>query len=148
MQATPMPWGMQTVKLVGDMPWDEVARWCGGRIENERDEGGEWHSWISIPQDSGEPLKAYEYWTIIRYPDGVFRVLRDPLMPMAMMYPALWNKLMETAHAGCAVCGDDPQVGCRERDDAEYQTAAALRVVVDHLDLSPEPDASRVVVPC
>jgi len=129
--------GIQAARLAVLGRWDVVARWCGGTVENWRDHGGEWHSFVAVPQASGEPLKAWEGQWVVRYLDGTFAVFLEQQMPHAALWPSLWAKL--AVHSGdlCA-CRGEPDVGCRNRDEVEYQARWALQVVVEHLGLVPE----------
>lgn len=129
--------GVQAARLAVFGQWDVVAQWCGGTVENFRDFGGEWHSCVAVPHPSGRPLKAWEGQWIVRYPDGTLAVFREHQMPEAALWPSLWVKLAAHDGDGCA-CRGEPNVGCRNRDDAEYWARWALRVVVEHLGLKPE----------
>ncbi len=129
---------VEAVQLTPNAPWSEIAVWCYGRIENWRDDRGDWHSYIAVPQTTGGPLKAWEWDWVVRYPDGSVRVFSSSVMPQAALYPALWSKLMAAMHHDCPACGDDPNVGCRDRHEAEADTKLAVRVVAEHLGLAPE----------
>jgi hypothetical protein len=129
--------GVQAARLAVFGQWDVVAQWCGGTVENFRDSAHGWHSYIAVPQASGGLLKAWEGQWIVRYLDGTFAVFLEQQMPHAALWPSLWAKLAAHDGAGC-VCRGEMDVGCRDRDEAEYQARWALRVVVEHLGLVPE----------
>lgn len=129
--------GVEAARLAVLGRWDVVAQWCGGTVENFRDSAGGWHSYVAVPQASGEPLKAWEGQWIVRYPDGSLAVFDEHQMPEAALWPSLWAKLAAHDGEGCA-CQGDSDVGCRDRNDGEYHARWALRVVVDHLGLAPE----------
>lgn len=128
--------GIQAARLAVFGRWDEVARWCGGTVENYRDFVDGWHSYVAVPQASGGPLKAWEGQWIVRYLDGTFAVFLEQQMPYAALWPSLWAKLAR--HVSCVGCGGDANVGCRDRNEDEMHARRALQVVVEHLGLKPE----------
>lgn len=129
--------GVDAVRLPYDWQWDEIARWCSGEVKSLRSEGGLWFDSVLVPQASGEPLKAHEGHWIVRYPDGTFKVFSDDHMPGRALYPELWRKFVGD-HSWCPACKGRENVGCRDRHDLEREANANVRIVAEHLGLTPE----------
>lgn len=126
--------GIHAVQLREESDWDAIADWIGGAVKNWRDESDEWHSYIGIPQQGGEPSKAWEWDWIVRYPTGETRIVDTDAMPVSALHPQLWDKLAAAMHNGCSACGDDPNVGCRDRHEAEHTVTHALKVIAPELE--------------